>query len=118
MDRPISYMWLYEHILALANEVGIPKVTPHRLRHTLATRLLNSGMEITRIQKLLGHEHVNTTLIYARVHDQTVETDYRRAMQQIERQQMPLSNTPIPADDWLKKSNVNVQTQITLDNSV
>jgi site-specific recombinase XerD len=116
--RPISYMWLYEHILALADEVGIPKVTPHRLRHTLATRLLNSGMEITRIQKLLGHEHVNTTLIYARVHDQTVETDYRRAMQQIERQQTPLSNTPIPADDWLKLSNIYVQTQITLDNSV
>jgi integrase/recombinase XerC len=116
--RPISYMWLYAHILALAQEAGIPAVTPHRLRHTLATRLLNSGMEITRIQKLLGHEQVNTTMIYARVHDQTVETDYRRAMLQIERQQMPLSNLPIPADNWLSKSIVNVQIKETLDNSV
>ena len=116
--RPMSYMWLYEHIMALAEEVGIPNLTPHRLRHTLATRLLNSGMEITRIQKLLGHEQVNTTLIYARVQDQTVETDYRRAMQQIERLQMPLSTTPVLADDWLKKSNVNVQLAETLDNSV
>lgn len=116
--RPISYMWLYEHILALAAQAGIPGVTPHRLRHTLATRLLNSGMDITRIQKLLGHEQVNTTMIYARVQDQTVEMDYRRAMQLIERQQMPLSNTPIPADNWPKKSNVNVQTIETLDNSV
>lgn len=116
--RPISYMWLYEHIIALAEEVGIPEVTPHRLRHTLATRLLNSGMDITRIQKLLGHQQVNTTLIYARVQDQTVETDYRRAMQQIERLHMPLSNTPVPADDWLKKSNANVQLADTLDNSV
>ena len=116
--RPISYMWLYAHIIALAQEAGIPAVTPHRLRHTLATRLLNSGMEITRIQKLLGHEQVNTTMIYARVHDQTVETDYRRAMLLIERQQMPLSSTPLPADHWLRKSIVNVQIKETLDNSV
>jgi integrase/recombinase XerC len=108
--RPISYQWLYEHILALANEIGVAGVTPHRLRHTLATRLLNAGMEITRIQKLLGHEQVNTTMIYARVQDQTVEDDYRRAMQQIERKQMPLSDTPLPADDWQRKSNVKVQT--------
>jgi integrase/recombinase XerC len=116
--RPISYMWLYQHIIALAEEVGVPKVTPHRLRHTLATRLLNSGMEITRIQKLLGHEQVNTTMIYARVQDQTVETDYRRAMQQIERLQMPLSTAPVLADHWLSESIVNLQTTETLDNSV
>jgi len=116
--RPVSYMWLYEHLITLAEQFGISEVTPHRLRHTLATRLLNAGMEITRIQKLLGHEQVNTTLIYARVQDHTVETDYRRAMQQIERQQMPLSNTPLPADNWLKKSNANVQLTKTLDNSV
>lgn len=108
--RPISYHWLYEHIIALAEEVNIPQVTPHRLRHTLATRLLNSGMEITRIQKLLGHEQVNTTMIYARVQDRTLEMDYRRVMQQIERQQMPLSNTPIPADDLFRKSDINAQT--------
>jgi integrase/recombinase XerC len=116
--RPISYQWLYEHIRALAEEAGIAGVTPHRLRHTLATRLLNAGMEITRIQKLLGHAQVNTTMIYARVQDQTVEGDYRRAMQQIERQQMPLSDTPIPTDDWHRKSNVKMQTNLSLDNSV
>lgn len=116
--RPISYMWLYQHIIALAEEIGVPHVTPHRLRHTLATRLLNAGMDITRIQKLLGHEQVNTTMIYARVHDQVVEKDYRQAMQQIERQQLPLSNTPIPFDDWLSKSKFNVLSEETLDNSV
>ena len=57
----------------------------HRLRHTFATRLLNAGMDITRIQKLLGHQHLNTTLIYARVSDATVEADYRRAMRAIEK---------------------------------
>ena len=98
--RPISYAWLYDHIVARAEDVDIPNMTPHRLRHTLATRLLNFGMEITRIQKLLGHDQVNTTMIYARVLDHTVEKDYRQAMQAIERQQMPLSTTPISVIDW------------------
>lgn len=55
------------------------QVSPHRLRHTLATRLLNEGMPITSLQHLLGHKTLNTTLIYARVHDETVRRDYERA---------------------------------------
>ena len=55
------------------------KVSPHRLRHTLATRLLNEGMPITSLQRLLGHEKLETTLIYARVHNETVRRDYERA---------------------------------------
>jgi site-specific recombinase XerD len=55
------------------------EVSPHRLRHTLATRLLNQGMPITSLQRLLGHETLNTTLIYARVHNETVQRDYERA---------------------------------------
>jgi site-specific recombinase XerD len=116
--RPISYMWLYEHLLALADAAGVPKVTPHRLRHTLATRLLNAGMEITRIQKLLGHEQVNTTMIYARILDQTVEADYRLAMHQIERQQMPLASTPLAVVGWPMEDKSDANVIKTLDNSV
>jgi len=54
-------------------------VSPHRLRHTLATRLLNEGMPITSLQRLLGHEKLNTTLLYARVHNETVQRDFERA---------------------------------------
>jgi integrase/recombinase XerD len=55
------------------------EVSPHRLRHTLATRLLNEGMPITSLQHLLGHERLDTTLLYARVHNETVRQDYERA---------------------------------------
>jgi len=55
------------------------EVSPHRLRHTLATRLLNEGMPITSLQHLLGHEQLDTTLIYARVHNETVRRDYEQA---------------------------------------
>jgi site-specific recombinase XerD len=112
--QPLSYAWVYEHVAALGRAAGVPDLTPHRLRHTLATRLLNAGMDITRIQKLLGHAHVNTTMIYARVLDTTVEADYRRAMREIECRQMPLSDTPETAPNWPTK----VEKKIPLDNSV
>jgi site-specific recombinase XerD len=68
------------------------EVSPHRLRHTLATRLLNAGMDIVSIQRLLGHEKLETTMIYAHVHDATVERDFRQAMASLEasREQGPI----------------------------
>ena len=45
----------------------------------MATRLLNEGMPITSLRRLLGHEKLETTLIYARVHNDTVRRDYERA---------------------------------------
>jgi site-specific recombinase XerD len=98
--RPITAAWLYHHIVALGQTAGEIVVSPNRLRHTLATRLLNAGMEITRIQKLLGHENINTTMIYARVLDTTLEADYRQAMRKIENQQTPLSTTPEVISNW------------------
>jgi integrase len=68
---------------AAGGRVGV-KVYPHRLRHTCATQLLNAGCRITSIQKFLGHKRLDTTLRYAKAHDQTVESDYFTAMQRIE----------------------------------
>jgi site-specific recombinase XerD len=113
--KPMSQDWLAQQVRAVGKAVGIEGLYPHRLRHTCATRLLNAGMDITRIQKLLGHEMISTTLIYARVQDATVEADYRRALWQIEQRQMPLSDRPIVAEDWPTQV-INVQE--TLDSSV
>jgi integrase/recombinase XerC len=97
---PVTTNWLYKIIVGLGQAAGQITVSPHRLRHTLATRLLNAGMEITRIQKLLGHDNLNTTMIYAQVLDKTLETDYRVAMSKIEAQQTPLSSTPELVINW------------------
>jgi len=113
--KPISTVWLRDHVAQVGVAVGIENLFPHRLRHTCATRLLNAGMDITRIQKLLGHEQVSTTMIYARVQDATVEADYRRFTSQIEQQHTPLSKTPIVAADWPTQV---VKVQDTIDNSV
>ncbi len=68
---------------ASGERVGV-KVYPHRLRHTCATQLLNAGCRVTSIQKFLGHKRLNSTMVYARVHDQTVADDYYSAMGRVE----------------------------------
>jgi integrase/recombinase XerD len=75
---------IHYRIKASGARTGVP-VYAHRLRHTCATQLLNAGCRITSIQKFLGHKRLNTTLTYARAHDQTVEEDYFRAMSSVEK---------------------------------
>lgn len=114
--RPISYQWLRTSIGKLGDLAQVPGVTPHRLRHTLATRLLNTGLDITHIQKLLGHQHLDTTMIYARVLDTTLEAQYRRAMAQIEQQLPPLSKTSLADAPALSRQIVPSQSSPTQNN--
>ena len=66
-----------------AAAAGIPRrVTPHMLRHTLATALLSRGCDIRYIQKLLGHASVATTQIYTHVDTQALRDAYQRAKPQ------------------------------------
>jgi len=60
------------------------RVTPHQLRHSCATLLLNAGAPVLTVQTILGHRHIDTTLGYARLYDGTVAADYYRAMAQVE----------------------------------
>lgn len=90
---PLSKDFLRGRIKAAGERTGV-KVTPHQLRHTFATQLLNAGCKITTIQALLGHRHANTTLTYARLHDQTIAADYLAAMTIIEAQWQAPSHSP------------------------
>jgi site-specific recombinase XerD len=120
--QPITDDWLRDHGAKLGQAAGTPGLCPHRLRHTLATRLLNAGMDITRIQKLLGQELISTTMIYAHVQDATLERDYRHAMGKIEQRQLSLSDMPVPIDNWPTRTEAERAIPffkvLPLDNSV
>ena len=81
--RPLKKDLVPARLKAAGQRVGV-KVSSHRLRHTYATQLLNAGCPVTSLQKLMGHRNLNTTMIYARVHNRTVADDYYAAMQWIE----------------------------------
>lgn len=68
--KPVSPQLIRARLGSLAHRAGVAKhVTPHMLRHTAATQLLDAGVDIRFVQKLLGHSSIATTQIYTQVSD-------------------------------------------------
>jgi hypothetical protein len=63
-------------VAKVARAAGIGRVSPHQLRHTLATQAINRGMSLEAIAALLGHRSPRMTMVYARIADRTVADEY------------------------------------------
>lgn len=64
----------------MGKKLGVEKVHPHKFRRTMATRAIEKGMPIEQVQKILGHEQIDTTLRYAMVNQNNVKLSHRKYM--------------------------------------
>lgn len=73
LDRQL----IYDMIVDAANKANLSKnISPHTLRHSFASSMLNNGADLRSIQALLGHEYINTTQIYTHVTTKHLKANY------------------------------------------
>jgi len=78
--KPLSVRGIQKRIEYYARKSSL-QVSCHRLRHTMATQLLNADAGLATIQDLLGHSQITTTQRYCRVTNLKIQRDYYKAMQ-------------------------------------
>ena len=78
--KPLSVRGIQKRIEYYARKSNL-NVSCHRLRHTMATQLLNADADLATIQDLLGHGQITTTQRYCRVANLKVQRDYYKAME-------------------------------------
>ena len=79
--KKISRQYIYKKIKYYAKSASIQKnISPHTLRHTYATLLLNNGAQLKEVQLLLGHAQIQTTEIYTHLANEKIKNKYDELM--------------------------------------
>jgi integrase/recombinase XerD len=75
---PIDRQTIYTLIIMYAEMCGLQDVTPHTLRHSFATHLVQNSADIRSVQKMLGHADISTTQIYTHITNNHLKKNYDR----------------------------------------
>ncbi|MDA8062752.1 MAG: tyrosine-type recombinase/integrase [Actinomycetota bacterium] len=104
--RRLAQQALRAELVRAADAAGIAHVTPHQLRHTFATAMVNAGVSLQALMALLGHVSAEMSLRYGRLFDTTVRAEYERALDLAKTRlgPLPTGNALIPiaggGGDW------------------
>ena len=74
--KPLTRQFAWSMIKTYAEQIGIQNVSPHTLRHSFATHLLQHGADSRSVQALLGHSDISTTQIYTHKTDRHLRAAY------------------------------------------
>jgi integrase/recombinase XerD len=76
LGRPINRQIIYQFIREYAEKCGLQGVSPHTLRHSFATHLIQNRADIRSVQQMLGHSDISTTQIYTHITDAHLKRSY------------------------------------------
>lgn len=77
-NKRLKISGVEKRLRELGRRLDIERVHPHKFRRTLATRAIDKGMPIEQVQKLLGHQKIDTTLEYAMVNQNNVKISHQK----------------------------------------
>ena len=76
----LTRQWVWTILKTYAQKAGIQQnITPHTLRHSFATHLLQNGASLRHVQELLGHSSISTTQVYTHLTNGYVEKEYEKS---------------------------------------